>query len=376
MACTVVLVSSQLITTLSALAYLRSCKINGADLRVLSLERLDQMHSAHAFEKVLVSLAARDGHRCVFEELSALPQKPERLVCDYLLLPRVDHKQGWTLLQRCLPNVVIELGESIGVETKLYSFQARRLRHRSMHQLLGWRPRLKLEHSYLVPLNRDMNQSRMQHFLDCCSYFSAMVGREPSVSQPVRAFVRGEVLLCLPYLKVKKWHLRVEIFGRVKGIKCSPRFQDWQYFLTRVQRYVYSLKTNGTVAPRLFVQAHPKNHQNLELIEQKLIHGLRGVHDLKLEVLPCDTPLEIIASSLVSNFPSADTQIAGFGTNILSAAAFLGPQSHSVSLCDERSGGRIKRLWDFCFDVVFNRRELMRQRHVRKALNRLMKAMG
>ena len=215
MACTVVLVSSQLITTLSALAYLRSCKINGADLRVLSLERLDQMDSAHAFEKVLVSLAARDGHRCVFEELSALPQKPERLVFDYLLLPRVDHKQGWTLLQRCLPNVVIGLGESTGVETKLSSFQARRLTHHSMHQLLGWRPRLKLEHSYLAPLDRDMNQSRMQHFLDCCSYFSAMVGREPSVSQPVRAFVRGEVLLCLPYLKVKKWHLRVEILSLI-----------------------------------------------------------------------------------------------------------------------------------------------------------------
>ena len=130
---------------------------------------------------------------------------------------------------------------------------------------------IEVGHSYLVPLDRDMNQSRMQHFLDCCSYFSAMVGREPSVSQPLRAFVRGEVLLCLPYLKVKKWHLRVEIFGRVKGIKCSPRFQDWQYFLTRVQRYIYSLKTNGTVAPCLFVQTQPKNHQNLELIEQKLI---------------------------------------------------------------------------------------------------------
>ena len=376
MACTVVLVSSQLITTLSALAYLRSCKINGADLRVLSLERLDQMHSAHAFEKVLVSLAARDGHRCVFEELSALPQEPERLVCDYLLLPRVDHKQGRVLLQRCLPDVVIELGESIGVETKLYSFQARRLRHRSIHHLLESRPSLRLEHSYLVPMDRGVDQSRLKHFLECCLNFSSMVDSEPSTSQSKSKFVRGEVLLCLPYLKVKKWYLRVEIFGRVKGIKCSPRFQDWQYFLTRVQRYVYSLKTNGTVAPRLFVQAHPKNHQNLELIEQKLIQGLRGIHDLKLEVLPCDTPLEIIASSLASNFPSADIQIAGFGTNILSAAAFLGPQSHSVSLCDERSGGRIKRLWDFCFDVVFNRRELLRQRHVRKALNRLMKAMG
>ena len=142
-----------------------------------------------------------------------------------------------------------------------------------------------------------------------------------------------------------------------------------------MQHYVYNLKTNGTVAPRLFVQAHPKNHHNLELIEQKLIQGLRGVHDLKLEVLPCDTPLEIIASSLVSNFPSADMQIAGFGTNILSAVAFHSPRSYAVSICDGRSGGRIKRLWDFCFDLVFNRRELMRQRHVRKALNRLMKAM-
>ena len=123
MACTVVLVSSQLITTLSALAYLRHRNIHGTDLRVLSLERLDQMHSAHAFEKVLVSLAARDGHRCVFEELSVLPQKPERLVCDYLLLPRVDHKQGWRLLQRCLPNIVIELGESIGVEPNCIPFR-------------------------------------------------------------------------------------------------------------------------------------------------------------------------------------------------------------------------------------------------------------
>ena len=74
MACTVVLVSSQLITMISALAYLQSCKINRAVLRVLSLERLDQMHFAHDFEKVLVRLAARDGHRCVFEELIALPQ--------------------------------------------------------------------------------------------------------------------------------------------------------------------------------------------------------------------------------------------------------------------------------------------------------------
>ncbi len=65
---------------------------------------------------------------------------------------------------------------------------------------------------------------------------------------------------------------------------------------------------------------------------------MKGVCDLKSEVLRCDILLEIIVSSLVSNFPSADIQIAGFRANILSAAAFFSPQSHSVSLCDERSG--------------------------------------
>ena len=66
---------------------------------------------------------------------------------------------------------------------------------------------------------------------------------------------------------MKKWHLRVEFFGRVEGIKRSVRFQDLHYLLTRVQRYVDTQKTNATVAPHIFVKACPKNHQSLELIE-------------------------------------------------------------------------------------------------------------
>ena len=55
-------------------------------------------------------------------------------------------------------------------------------------------------------------------------------------------------LLSLPHLKVKKWHLRVEFFGRVEGIKRSARFRDLHHLLTRVQRYVDTQKANGTVA--------------------------------------------------------------------------------------------------------------------------------
>ena len=47
-----------------------------------------------------------------------------------------------------------------------------------------------------------------------------------------------------------------------------------------------------------------------------------GVRGLELEALPCDAPLQIIASSWESNSPSTDMQIAGFGANILLAVAF------------------------------------------------------
>ena len=376
MARTVVVVSSQLITTLSALAYLRHRNIHGTDLRVLSLEQLDHVHSAHAFEEVLIRLAARDGHRCVFEELSTFPEEPEGLFCDYLLLPRIDHKQGQAVLKGCSPDVVIELGESIGVETKLYSFQARRLRCRSILHSLELRPRLKLEHSYLVPLDRAINQSRLQHFLDCCSDFSAMIGQRSNASKPAINFINGDLLLCLPYLKVKKWHLRVEVFGRVKGIKCAQKFYDWQYFLTRVQSYVNGLRTNGEVGPHLYVQAHPKNHQNLKLIEQQLNRGLKGIGNVQLKVLPCDAPLELILSDLISTSLPPSIHIAGFGTNILSAAAFLHSYPHSINLCDKKAEGRIQRLWNFCFDGLVYRREFLRQRHVRKVFNNLLKAMS
>ena len=376
MARTVVVVASQLITTLSALAYLRHRNITGTDLRMLSLERLDHVHAAHAFEEVLISLAARDGHRCVFGELSALPKEPEGLICDLLLLPRVDHKHGWEVLQRCLPDVVIELGESIGVETKLYSFQARRLRHRSIHHLLESRPSLRLDYSYLVPLDRVVDKLRLQHFLDCCAGFSAMVSEKPSISRPARIFVEGDALLCFPYLKVKKWYFRFELFGKVRGIKCSQKFYDWNYFLARVQHFANDLKANNDVDPCLYVQVHPKNYQNLKLIEHLLKRGLRGVRDVQIKVMPSHAPVELIASGMMNSFASSNIQIAGFGTNILSAAAFLQASPHGVILCDKEAEGRIQRLWNFCFDGLIHRRELLRQRHVRKALNNLLAALN
>ena len=142
-----------------------------------------------------------------------------------------------------------------------------------------------------------------------------------------------------------------------------------------MQHFAKVLKANNDVDPCLYVQVHPKNYQNLRLIEYLLRRGLRGVGDVQIKVLPGHAPLELIASGMMNSFASSDIQIAGFGTNILSALAFLHSRPHGVSLCDKEAEGRIQRLWNFCFDGLIYRRELLRQRHVRKALNNLLAAL-
>ena len=46
-----------------------------------------------------------------------------------------------------------------------------------------------------------------------------------------------------------------------------------------MQHFAKVLKANNDVDPCLYVQVHPKNYQNLKLIEHLLRRGLRGVGD-------------------------------------------------------------------------------------------------
>ena len=80
MAQSVVVLSSQLITTISALAFLRWREIR----------------------------------------------------CTRLLLPRLDDREGQQMLRAYLTSEVVELGESIGVETSLYSEQGQRSRIKAL----------------------------------------------------------------------------------------------------------------------------------------------------------------------------------------------------------------------------------------------------
>ena len=114
MAQSVVVLSSQLITTLSVLAYLRWRGIRGTRLEVVSLYRDDLSHSAKAFQPLLQDLAAQDGHDCRFITGDSALIEPEPRACSLLLLPRLDDREGQQMLRAYLASEVVELGELIG----------------------------------------------------------------------------------------------------------------------------------------------------------------------------------------------------------------------------------------------------------------------
>ena len=74
MAQSVVVLSSQLITTISALAYLRWRGLRGTRLEIVSLYRDDLSHSAKAFQPLLQGLAAEVvmRARCFLRPMAAL----------------------------------------------------------------------------------------------------------------------------------------------------------------------------------------------------------------------------------------------------------------------------------------------------------------
>ena len=213
----VVVLSSQLITTLSALAYLRWRGIRGTRLHVVSLYRDDLSHSSKAFQPLLHQLAAQDGHQCQFIQIppdqfgvlrlsagDSVLIGPEPLKCSLLLLPRLDDREGQRMLLGYQASEVVELGESIGVETCLYSPAGRRERRRVLQRLRCSEGRAVVRQDPLVPLDQPVDLARLRCLLDLCAVCRASLAETTSSnSSPFMG-----VMLCLPYLKLQSWRFR------------------------------------------------------------------------------------------------------------------------------------------------------------------------
>ena len=369
----VVVLSSQLITTLSALAYLRWRGIRGTRLHVVSLYRDDLSHSSKAFQPLLHQLAAQDGHQCQFIQIppdqfgvlrlsagDSVLIGPEPLKCSLLLLPRLDDREGQRMLLGYQAAEVVELGESIGVETCLYSPAGRRERRRVLQRLRCSEGRAVVRQDPLVPLDQPVDLARLRCLLDLCAVCRASLAETTSSnSSPFMG-----VMLCLPYLKLQSWRFRWRLMGRSLGWRQAPVIENRSYFRRAVGSALRHLPAAAPVA----VQAHPRNEAHHGLIDQ-LLRPLRP--NAVLEVLPSTDPLEVRLSSEWSPEGGGRWRVLGFGTNLLAAAVFLAPDHRGVTLCQPADEG----WWWRCSDPWLNRREWRRSQHVRAVLANLLDAL-
>ena len=373
MAQRVVVLSSQLITTLSALAYLRWRGLRGTRLEVVSLYRDDLSHSTKAFQPLLQDLAAQDGHQCRFiqtppDQFGELRLRagdnvligPESLKCSLLLLPRLDDREGQQMLHAYQASEVVELGESIGVETRLYSEQAQHNRIRALELVHRSQAMASVRLDPLVPFDRPVELLRLQEMLNICASFRrAFVDAEANLGPQVSG-----VLICLPYMRVPKWHVRLRLLGRSFGWRRAPGIENRAYFRRAISAALRPLQTD---AP-LRVQAHPKNETHHGLIE-RLLASLRPGRSW--ELLPADDPLEVRLLRGWFGRGSERWPVLGFGTNLLAAAVFLSPHHRGVGLCRPTEMG----WWERCSDPWLNRREWRRSQHVRAVLTNLLDAL-
>ena len=360
MAQSVVVLSSQLITTLTALAYLRWRGLRGTRLEVVSLYRDDLSHSAKAFQPLLQGLAAQDGHHCRFITGDSVLIGPGPRACSLLVLPRLDDREGQQMLHTHKASEVVELGESIGVETSLYSEQAQKTRIQSLALVRRSQAMASVRLDPLVPLDRPVEPLRLQEMLNICASFRrAFVAADASRgSQP------PAVLLCLPYLRVPKWRVRLRLLGRSFGWRWTLGIENRAYFRRAVCAALRPLPADVP----LRVQAHPKNETHHALIE-RLLASLRPGRSW--ELLPADEPLEVRLLRGWSDAGSEPWPVLGFGTNLLAAAVFLAPHHRRVGHCQPAD----QSWWRRCSDPWLNRREWRRSQHVRAVLSNLLDAL-
>ena len=359
MGLTVVVGSSQLITTLSALAYLRWRGIRSSMLRIVSLKGGDLVYSTTAFERELNRLAVEDGHHAIVQSSGLRPTSLEPLVCDLLLLPRLDDPEGLALQAVCRARDVVELGESIGVETRLYSLSARRARLRVLQTLVERHGADGFSLDPLIPIKTAVVLPRLRCLLDVCRAFSQQLDMSGVSSNALPSDV---LLVCLPYLKIRSWRFRFKLVGRTLGLRQPPSLHNISFIRNAIAPVI------RRVMPRpVLIQVHPKNRRHLDAIRAVFIPEDEAS---TVQVLPGGAPLEVLLARTVTTSGLPPGPVAGFGTNLLAAAVLLYPHHHLVQLCDAPQGW-----WRKAKAILVHRRELLRRRHIKATLSNLQRAL-
>lgn len=422
----VIIFSFQFITVLSALAYIKSENIKQPNIYICTNRNASNTRHLELIATYLLPWCEAKGYTCkilfIDDSWSSIPAP------DLVITPRIDHRLSVAFVDQLRPPVLVETGESIGVEPKLYTFKARLQRQKILERYQA-EPYIKsMVQAHIVSVS-SCHLDRLRALLQICDDVKLSMAQS-SVALAGYPLATGfdqhdHVLLLFPYLAQKNQFLRN--LSRLSYRISKVRYRYWLRSLKllrrgrlRLARGFYALrqtlppeefhasrslqpqvaspvvrqgKGSSSPLPHLAIQQaalfirhqhpaskethsiiylkpHPKNFKQVDAIRDSLLRSLDAPGQYAVITISADVPLEEFLSALPADFPFSRLKIIGYGTNLLAAKIFLYP-SQGLATMLENGQSDLFRFFYGCFEFLVFRSEFLRKRHVSRLLTSL-----
>jgi hypothetical protein len=370
----VAIFSTQFITTLSALAVVAADKIESPAITIYSIRHPSFSLHSNLIAKVIIPWCLSKGWQCriVFiDDMKTLESHS-----DLLITPRIDHRLSVALINQLKPTRIIETGESIGVEPKLYSFKSRMLRRAVLKRLQADPTIISCKLAHFISIS-SYNPERLHVLLEICLATKQAFcndSQQTNANSLFAASPPGSTLLLFPYLThPTNKKLFPKLYSRLrKWLGIKPRDEQYLSHIAIDQAAQFIAKglkdANADQPAIIYLKPHPKNFGQIDQISRSLQRKLGNKKScFQISPISADLLLEQIVSELSCVSHDRLPVIIGFGTNLLAAELFLYPFCENVKLVS-REEIRLFQFLDNAFQFAFHRTEFLRRRHVSRLM--------
>ncbi len=360
------LLTTQFILTINAFSCLLAHEVDVDEIHVISRRHEAWLHDHTLIRHFLLPLIEARGYRTAhaYEDdplIHAIRPKA-------MTVMRIDHQTVIPLIQSLRPEIVIETGESIGVEPKLYALKSRLRRKKVILTTLCYPFKPRLHFTYTCN-SSGCNPTLINAALATFSQLREHMPAHPVATQLMQADTHTTTfLVLLPYLKLHQPHHKLKLLTwKVrKVLKNLQGRTNQRLILGQTANFINSRlnSTAGRQSFRVMVKPHPKNFRDLPEILSALAVLLGNHANYAIEGIEAESSLEEIFLAIgPESLAKISISIVGFGTNVLSAMLLQYPYLGRVSLVPIAQT-RVGRALRMSFNAIFNRSEFLRRRHV------------
>lgn len=375
----VAIFASQIFTAIVGISYLSSQGWSGLEVTIISVKHPSYRRHHELITSLLIPQLSFIGYSCTVSFLEELPK--DSASPDLLITPRIDHRLSLICIDKVKPKSIVEIGESIGVEPKLYSYRYRFRRYLAIQAVRRLPFVRSISYSHMISTSSS-NHHMLASATRICDVLKRAGLQHQNLFHSLDFPERGNLnVLLLPFLALpeNKEVLTKLVFRARKRLGILGRYSR-TYLPHPVLKVaaktvsVGSFLVNCSTSPILYVKAHPKNQKNIDLILASLAKMLGVRSTIELRSFPPDLPLEEIIISVSAKSSTDRLQVLGFGTNLLSAMLFLYPDLDRVTLLHPAPSD-FPPVFSMGYEFVFNRKELLRRRHVSSLIASLRSAL-